>query len=860
MNSEQTRKKIKNYFGNHCRNLDDEAVGVIKNSFALCVNYDIPICNLWALQATIQDDRIFVQIPNIYDFKHLLNENTSYCSFDWQLIRPESLDYVKDENVRKWIKKYISGFLYTEESKSVTIVPSWDVNLDGVPEFPDLDDEDEDDIDEWDSVSNQEQFEEDMKRQHHSELELLLYFIVKNVVYGTDEHFNQLQTWALLCLKYLKIQNARRVNEILCDVRSRLSFVYSEKLYRSGFNSVVWDEWKAGKFKSPSIIIDECGDQDFYKLGQDVAKAKFRERFWLEMLKRVFATTEQEKYYFNLYGFKLPQGFKSLSKGDFLQEAEAKIKDLDEKYRLYKQHYRKGWEEEGENEEVRYVVNILFLDDSIVSNETLQNAFDIGMCVHKWFNLWTLKADSFNIGEKIKARLKKMVPIPLLELGVDCSARNDKLKKYLEQASSLLEFFWAKLDPCVNSFNECLEYFGGEDQIKFIKLLSNGFGDYQFALVNGRSVLDAATYSNLIAQKTTWLPLIQSARYEDDEKKAQEIYEIAATLDVRAYLNKAERCFRQGKNDIVYFNAEHKRKLKECREKGWDLEFKGELKKKFISGQNNIKEAIYAYKSAARLGNAVACYEYYQAIHYLKNENGFKDEFEKVFSTHHLDENDRMSVKHDKRVFDKWLGLDNEWVFLRKAYLKKLPKAIQKWNSLSDLYTEKISDQRDGREYTAIFAAGRWWLAEDLKYNVPGVKIQNDKYYYNFQTAQKAIMPGWRLPTRDDYKNLNKWCAKHSVQKNPAGTSLKSIEWRGNNNSKDVIGGTDDFGFAAKPMGLMIDGHENILRNNEVFYWTSAETDETNASCISLSSSDNELGITSMSKDFYLPLRLVREC
>lgn len=853
---EQAQKKLKNYFDNHCRNLDEETIEVIKNSFNLCVDYDIPICNLWALQATIQDDRIFVQIPNIYDFKHLLNENTPRCSFDWQLIRPDSLDYVKDENVRKWMKKYIIGFLFTDESVTETFVHSWEINLDGIPVFPDLDD-DEDNIGEWKSIHNQNQFEEDMKRTHHSELELLLYFIVKNVVYGTDEHFNQLRTWALLCLKYLKIQNAKYVNEILYSIRSKLSFVYSEKIYRKGYDSIIWDEWNAGKFKAPEITIDETKEIDFFKQGQNDAKIKFRERFWLESLKHIFAKTKQEEFYFNLYGFKFPIVLRTCPRDSFLQDADKKITELDEKYSQYKIYYKQGWDKEGENEDVQYIVNTQYLEEAIESCADLQSASDIGECVHKWLKLWPLKVDSLNIGTSLKEQLKKLVPVPFLDLKTDCNSRNVRLMKYLEAIPCQLGSLLTKVDPGVISFRDCLRFLNKDEQVKFTKMMWIGFGDYRFALDVGESIFDKKEYEALKVQKTTWWPLITKALYENDEKKARGIYDIAATLDIRAYLLKADRCFRQGMRDISFLKTEYKQQKQRALKMGWDLNFTSKLKTNYFSGTKNIKEAIYAYKCAARLGNAAACYEYYRTIQSLKSTTDLANLFEMVFATHFLDEEDRLLVKHDKRVFDKWLGLDNEWVFLRKAYLMNYSKAVQEWNSVRDSYIRRIIDQRDGMEYTAIFADDRWWLAEDLKYNVPGVKILNEKYYYNFETATKAIIPGWRIPNRTDYKNLNRWCSKHSVQKSPAGTSLKSTEWGVNNSSKEVARGTDDFGFAAKPFGMMIDGHENVFRNDETFYWTSTGIDEANASCISLSSSDNELCITSMPKDFYLSIRLV---
>ena len=118
-------------------------------------------------------------------------------------------------------------------------------------------------------------------------------------------------------------------------------------------------------------------------------------------------------------------------------------------------------------------------------------------------------------------------------------------------------------------------------------------------------------------------------------------------------------------------------------------------------------------------------------------------------------------------------------------------------------------------------------------------------------------MEGWQLPSREDFENLNKWCAKHSIQKNPGGVSLKSKDWKPDEAIKGIFKGTDDFGFNAKHSGMMIAGLDKVLRGDEAFYWTSSEMDAQNAYCASLSTSHNELNITSMSKDNCLALRLV---
>ena len=87
--------------------------------------------------------------------------------------------------------------------------------------------------------------------------------------------------------------------------------------------------------------------------------------------------------------------------------------------------------------------------------------------------------------------------------------------------------------------------------------------------------------------------------------------------------------------------------------------------------------------------------------------------------------------------------------------------------------------------------------------------------------------------------------------------SLKSEEWKSDRNAEEILSGTDDFGFSATPSGLMIVNYDRVLRNDEAFYWTSSENNEKLAYCANISSSHNEMGVTTMSKDYCLAVRLV---
>lgn len=76
----------------------------------------------------------------------------------------------------------------------------------------------------------------------------------------------------------------------------------------------------------------------------------------------------------------------------------------------------------------------------------------------------------------------------------------------------------------------------------------------------------------------------------------------------------------------------------------------------------------------------------------------------------------------------------------------------------------QIKDSRDGQVYKTLVLEGRTWLAEDLKYEVPGeptfcyddVPGNCKKYgrFYSWSSAQKACPAGWRLSTYEDWRRL----------------------------------------------------------------------------------------------------------
>jgi uncharacterized protein (TIGR02145 family) len=143
-----------------------------------------------------------------------------------------------------------------------------------------------------------------------------------------------------------------------------------------------------------------------------------------------------------------------------------------------------------------------------------------------------------------------------------------------------------------------------------------------------------------------------------------------------------------------------------------------------------------------------------------------------------------------------------------------------------------FTDPRDGRTYKTVRIGSQTWLAENLDFECEGSKAYNndpanrDKYglLYDWETAKKAVPPGWHLPTNEEWQALIDYADGSSPGKDydfkrdsrTAGKHLKAASgWNDNGN------GTDDYGFSALPGGYRSsDGSfYGVGRNG---YWWSA--------------------------------------
>ena len=110
-----------------------------------------------------------------------------------------------------------------------------------------------------------------------------------------------------------------------------------------------------------------------------------------------------------------------------------------------------------------------------------------------------------------------------------------------------------------------------------------------------------------------------------------------------------------------------------------------------------------------------------------------------------------------------------------------------------------------------------WTLSGSSCY---GGEKKNCKAYgrlYNFETAKKVCSSGWRLPTDEE------WFAMVSAVGDNAAAKLKAhIGWAADGD--DSGNGSDDFGFAAFPSGLIYQDSSMYL-GHHAYFWTATEKD-----------------------------------
>lgn len=171
---------------------------------------------------------------------------------------------------------------------------------------------------------------------------------------------------------------------------------------------------------------------------------------------------------------------------------------------------------------------------------------------------------------------------------------------------------------------------------------------------------------------------------------------------------------------------------------------------------------------------------------------------------------------------------------------------------------QPFTDTRDGRTYATINIGGQCWLAENFKYaSASSVIYNNDAAnlntygrLYNWNDALSVAPAGWRLPTDNDWIQLEQYLGMTS-------TAAYQIGYRGTDQgTKMKVGGSSAF-------NLVLGGHRNTLGGFAELgltgnYWTSTEYAVDAAYSRSVYNNNSQVGRQGGMKAANLSIRLIR--
>jgi len=177
------------------------------------------------------------------------------------------------------------------------------------------------------------------------------------------------------------------------------------------------------------------------------------------------------------------------------------------------------------------------------------------------------------------------------------------------------------------------------------------------------------------------------------------------------------------------------------------------------------------------------------------------------------------NLKYNEPQFTAYIGnLAPNQTYYARAYVK-LPFSDEVVYSKEQTFTTKsigtFTDARDGQQYGYLKIGNLVWMAGNLNFNVANQSwlYQNNDGYkeygrlYNLEGALKAVPEGWRLPTDQDWIDLEKAIGL------PDSVLNRYLE-RGSDQAQKIkepdqshwsMGrGTNETGFSALPAGMFI--------------------------------------------------------
>ncbi|MBN1953309.1 MAG: T9SS type A sorting domain-containing protein [Bacteroidales bacterium] len=170
------------------------------------------------------------------------------------------------------------------------------------------------------------------------------------------------------------------------------------------------------------------------------------------------------------------------------------------------------------------------------------------------------------------------------------------------------------------------------------------------------------------------------------------------------------------------------------------------------------------------------------------------------------------------------------------------------------------TDPRDGQTYKSVQIGEQIWMAENLNFFTPegSAYIEHDSLnnaevygrLYTWETARKVCPSGWKLPSDEEWKILERTIGMSVSASNMGGwrgtTEGNKLKEPGEEHWLPENFGTDDYGFTVLPAGFY-SGSDFVFQGEKAYFWTRSYTTLTNLG-VARSFSNNE---SKINRDFY---------
>ena len=176
---------------------------------------------------------------------------------------------------------------------------------------------------------------------------------------------------------------------------------------------------------------------------------------------------------------------------------------------------------------------------------------------------------------------------------------------------------------------------------------------------------------------------------------------------------------------------------------------------------------------------------------------------------------------------------------------------------------ERAATDSDGHSYPALRIGGHEWLGANLRAtrapdgstlrtfnpNDDSGSVAEYGRLYDWASAKRACMAGWRLPTDEDWTRL-----AGALGTGPGGALKDTAGWRPPN-----AGATNRSGFAARASGYWNGGEFDNLFGRVAVYWTATAADTHFVWTRTLKSGDDSLHRVTQHPNYGFSVRCVRD-